>query len=88
MRKISISCLVFIFISLASPFVLACHEPELVEDINGDGIVDIIDIMIVAEAFASYPGHPRWNSNADVDGSNSVNIGDVIQVLNAFGTSK
>lgn len=65
----------------------ACPHPKLVEDVNEDGVVDMLDVAIVAKAFASYPGHPRWNSRADVDGNNIVDIADVAQVLKVFGTT-
>jgi len=54
-------------------------------DINGDGIINIIDIYIVARAFGSYPGHPRWDPRADLDGDELVNIIDLFNVAKDFG---
>jgi len=39
-------------------------------DVSGDGVTDGMDIAIVAKAFGSYPGHSRWNPNADITGKN------------------
>lgn len=54
-------------------------------DLNDDGKVNIEDIAIVAKAFGSYPGHPRWNEIADVDKNSIVNIIDVASVAKEFG---
>ena len=37
-------------------------------DMDGDGVVDGKDITIISRAFGSYPGHPRWNPDADITG--------------------
>jgi len=58
---------------------------QLSTDINGDGVVNILDIAIVAKAYGSYPGHPRWNPAADLDGSGIVNILDVARVAKDYG---
>ena len=54
-------------------------------DINGDGVVNILDIALVAKAYGSYPGHPRWNPAADLDGNEIVNILDVARVAKDYG---
>jgi hypothetical protein len=60
-------------------------NPELPEDVNGDGVVDILDVALVAEAFASYPGHERWNPETDIDANDKVNILDATMVCLKFG---
>jgi len=54
-------------------------------DVNNDGVVNIEDIVIVAKAYGSYPGHPRWNETADVDKNGIVNIIDAVRVAKEFG---
>jgi hypothetical protein len=50
-------------------------------DINGDGKVNIIDIVIVALAFDSRPGDPNWNPKADIAPEfGVVNIVDIVAV--------
>jgi PKD repeat protein len=56
-------------------------------DLNGDGIVDIDDVIIVALAYGSVPGDPNWNPIADITGDGLVDIDDVIYVAIRFGTS-
>lgn len=48
-----------------------------VVDLNGDGFVDMKDIGIVARAFGTSAGDPRWNSLADVNGPGGVPDGEV-----------
>ena len=54
-------------------------------DINNDGIVNIVDITIVAKAFGTKPGDDRWNETADVDKNGQVNIIDISMVAKDFG---
>ncbi|MEM3697562.1 MAG: CARDB domain-containing protein [Candidatus Bathyarchaeia archaeon] len=53
-------------------------------DVNGDGYVDMKDIYAVSLAFASYPGHPRWNPEADFNQDNLIDIKDVYTVAINF----
>jgi len=54
-------------------------------DINGDQIVDIDDIMVVALAFGSYPGTPSWNPEADLSGDGIIDIDDAVLVAINYG---
>jgi len=59
--------------------------PYHIADINGDGIVDILDVVIVALAFGSYPRHPRWNPIADIKQDGLIDIYDLVTVGVNFG---
>ena len=48
-------------------------------DVNGDGEVNILDLVLVANAFG------ESNQKADVNGDGEVNILDLVVVANAFG---
>lgn len=54
-------------------------------DLNSDGIVDILDVAIVAKAYGSYPGHLRWNPIADLNYDGVIDIVDVGRVCKKFG---
>lgn len=56
----------------------------LMGDINGDGVVDIYDAIILANAYNSKPGSSNWNPNADINGDNAVDIYDAIILANHF----
>jgi hypothetical protein len=55
------------------------------EDINLDGKVDMKDVLIVLNAYGSYPGHPKWNPLCDLIGDGNVDMKDVIRTIGAFG---
>jgi len=57
----------------------------LTADINKDGIVNILDIAIVAKAFNSKPGDFNWNQLADIDKNGIVNIVDISRVAKEYG---
>jgi len=55
-------------------------------DINGDGIVDFLDIVAACLYFGSYPGHSRWNPVADLNGDGLVDIFDLVLIAKKVGT--
>jgi hypothetical protein len=57
----------------------------VVGDVNGDGHVDGSDLAIVALAFGSYPGSPRWNPVADLNNDGVVDGADLTIVAINFG---
>jgi len=60
---------------------------RIVGDINGDGKVDMSDIMTIVSAFGSYPGNPRWNLDCDLNQVGRVDLSDVVTALMNFGKS-
>lgn len=58
-------------------------------DVNGDGVVNIIDVFLVAYSFGStpIPFNPRWNTNADLNNDNIINIFDIFVVAKHFGAT-
>jgi tungstate transport system substrate-binding protein len=55
------------------------------EDLNLDGKVNILDAIILANAFGSTPGDPRWNPAADINNDGIINILDAISLANHYG---
>ena len=69
-------------------------DVRIMGDINGDGKVDGIDIVLVARAFASYgPDYEYagsapslgWNLDCDINGDNKVDGIDIVRVARNFG---
>lgn len=54
-------------------------------DLNHDGVIDGSDLILIARAYGSYPGHPDWNPIADINGDEVVDGSDVILVARHFG---
>jgi len=53
-------------------------------DLNEDGKVNILDIALVANAWGTHPGEPRWNPKCDLDGNGIVNIIDITLVAREY----
>lgn len=62
-------------------------EVELITDIDGNGLVDILDIALVAKAWGTSPGDSRWDPRCDIDGNGEVNILDIARVALDYGRS-
>ena len=55
-------------------------------DINGDGVVDIMDVLIVGLAFGTQPGDPNWDIRADIaEEWELIDIMDILVVALHFG---
>ena len=55
-------------------------------DLNGDGIINMIDLNIVARAFHSAPVDPRWNPLADItEPYGWIDIVDLWVVAKSYG---
>ena len=54
-------------------------------DVNHDGKVDILDVVMVAKAFGAKMGDPNWDAKADVDNNGTVNILDVFLIAYEYG---
>ena len=80
LKRISVAILVFLSLVAMSRPVFA-----LVGDVNGDGKVDMEDIVLVILAFGSYPGYPRWNPNADLNNDSKIDMCDIILVILNLG---
>ena len=58
-------------------------------EVNGDGIVNIVDGVIIGVAFGSRPGDPNWNPIADIAPvgapDNYISIQDIVLMAIHFG---
>jgi len=67
-----------------SPIAVGLLSP-LLGDVNGDDKVDGKDIAVVAQAFGSYPTHPRWNPITDLNRDRMIDGKDIVKVAKNFG---
>jgi hypothetical protein len=58
---------------------------DLTGDINGDGVVDMQDLLILAAAFGSAPGDTNWNPACDLGGYGVVNTQDLLLLAANWG---
>ena len=54
-------------------------------DMNGDGKVNLQDVFSVALAYGSYPGHPMWNPNYDIDNDHKIGLIDYFTTALNYG---
>jgi Ca2+-binding EF-hand superfamily protein len=54
-------------------------------DVDGNGKVDMGDIVSILLALGSTPGKPNWNPNCDVDNNGIIDKSDLMIALNNFG---
>ncbi len=54
-------------------------------DFNGNGVVDIGDIMQVAVRWGIAPGDPDWDDKYDVNGDGAITILDIMMVAAQWG---
>lgn len=59
-------------------------NPTLLEDVNNDGIVNIQDLVLVANAFGQ-PVDRTADQNPDVNRDGTVNVLDLVRVSNSLG---
>jgi hypothetical protein len=57
----------------------------ILSDVTGEDKVNILDIATIAKAYGSYPGHPKWNPDADIDDINLIDILDIARTARNCG---
>jgi len=57
----------------------------LPSDVDGDGVVGPKDLAIIAAAYDSHAGLPRWDSRADIDGDGAVGLRDLVTLAGDYG---
>jgi len=60
---------------------------KLIGDVNGDGKVDINDLIAWDAAYDSKPGDPNWNAQADINGDGVVDNLDAHLILQNYRSS-
>jgi len=54
-------------------------------DINGDGRIDILDVVIVSQALGNAVGDPRFDARADVNADGKIDIIDLVATTRNIG---
>lgn len=56
------------------------------EDINGDGVINIADVMLLASHFNSTDSDARYDRKCDLNSDGAINISDVMMIASRFNT--
>jgi hypothetical protein len=56
-------------------------------DVNGDGQVDVVDLLWLVDAFGSYSGDANWLGACDFNGDGAVDVVDLLDMVFNFGYS-
>ena len=59
----------------------------LIGDVNGDGIINIYDVIQAGNAFGTYLGEPEYDERADINHDGTIDIYDLILIGLHFGES-
>jgi hypothetical protein len=54
-------------------------------DINGDRKVSLADLVLLANAYNSVPGDPRWDGRCDLNRDNRVSLQDLVLLAKNYG---
>jgi len=56
-------------------------------DVYDDGVIDIMDVLVVGSAFGSEPGDNNWNPIADLYTDGEIDIMDILIIAVVFGAT-
>lgn len=86
MRRNTLSTVLIVILALTMLLAtITSARAALPGDVNGDGHVDLVDLVLVAAAFGSMPGALNWNPDADLNRDGMVNIFDLVKVGLNYG---
>ena len=54
---------------------------KMLGDVNGDGVVDISDLVIMVDAIPSVSGMSNWNPDADINNDGLCDVADLVKCI-------
>jgi hypothetical protein len=64
----------------------AAAPQVVIGDLNGDGAVDVVDLLIFVETFGKLRTDPGFNPEADFNCDGSIDVVDLLIFVGNFGT--
>jgi len=65
--------------------VTLCRSYDNPGDLNGDGKVDISDLVMAVNAIPSVSGMSNWNPNADINNDGLCDVADLVRIISYCG---
>jgi hypothetical protein len=56
-------------------------------DVNGDGSVDVVDLLLLVRAFGTFPGDAGYIGACDFNMDGAVDVADLLNLVYNFGYS-
>jgi hypothetical protein len=54
-------------------------------DANGDGVVDVVDVLVLVDSFGKYSGQAGFNPACDFGNDGAVDVYDLLVIVDNFG---
>ena len=85
MQKQSFS-IMLIFVIMSLSCLVFAHDStiSMLEDVNNDGVINILDLVLVANAFGQLVDTEN-EQNLDINRDGQINILDLVRIASAFG---
>ncbi|UCE29021.1 MAG: right-handed parallel beta-helix repeat-containing protein [Candidatus Bathyarchaeota archaeon] len=58
---------------------------KMIGDVNGDGVIDILDLNAAGKADGPYAGNPEFNPEVDFNKDDHIDIRDILVISRNFG---
>lgn len=55
-------------------------------DVDGDGFVDVVDLLYIVDSFGTLEGDPFYNPACDFNDDGAVDVVDLLILVDFFGT--
>jgi hypothetical protein len=84
MKFKEIGAVIFVALAVLMAFNVLMVKAAVPGDVNNDGVVNILDVTLAANAFGSKTGDPKYNPAADVNSDGRINILDLMFIILHF----